>query len=60
MILDEPTAALDARSDFEVFRRFKELSAGKTAILIAHRWRSPPSGKSKRSAKVPRRAALGL
>ena len=30
LILDEPTAALDARSEFEVFRRFKELSAGKT------------------------------
>ena len=26
MILDEPTAALDARSEFEVFQRFKELS----------------------------------
>src|SRR5690606_1083084 len=30
MILDEPTAALDARSEFEVFERFKELSAGRT------------------------------
>src|SRR5690606_31811796 len=30
MILDEPTAALDARSEFEVFQRFKELSHGKT------------------------------
>jgi ATP-binding cassette subfamily B protein len=40
LILDEPTAALDARSEFEVFRRFKELSAGKTAILISHRFSS--------------------
>ena len=40
MILDEPTAALDARSEFEVFRRFKELSAGKTAVLISHRFSS--------------------
>ena len=28
LILDEPTAALDARAEFEVFKRFKELSAG--------------------------------
>lgn len=40
LILDEPTAALDARSEFEVFRRFKELSAGKTAVLISHRFSS--------------------
>jgi ATP-binding cassette, subfamily B, bacterial len=40
LILDEPTAALDARSEFEVFRRFKELSEGKTAILISHRFSS--------------------
>jgi len=38
LILDEPTAALDARSEFEVFQRFKELSAGKTAVLISHRF----------------------
>jgi len=30
LILDEPTAALDARAEFEVFQRFKELSKGKT------------------------------
>jgi ATP-binding cassette, subfamily B, bacterial len=40
LILDEPTAALDARSEFEVFQRFKELSRGKTAILISHRFSS--------------------
>ncbi|QNN47017.1 ABC transporter ATP-binding protein [Thermomonas brevis] len=40
MILDEPTAALDARSEFEVFERFKELSEGKTAVLISHRFSS--------------------
>jgi ATP-binding cassette subfamily B protein len=40
LILDEPTAALDARSEFEVFGRFKELSAGRTAILISHRFSS--------------------
>jgi ATP-binding cassette subfamily B protein len=38
LILDEPTAALDARSEFEVFQRFKELSAGRTAVLISHRF----------------------
>ena len=36
LILDEPTAALDARSEFEVFERFAELSHGKTAVLISH------------------------
>jgi ATP-binding cassette subfamily B protein len=40
MILDEPTAALDARSEFEVFERFRELSDGKTAVLISHRFSS--------------------
>ena len=40
MILDEPTAALDARAEFEVFQRFKELSEGKTAVLISHRFSS--------------------
>jgi ATP-binding cassette, subfamily B, bacterial len=40
LILDEPTAALDARAEFEVFRRFKELSAGKTSVLISHRFSS--------------------
>ncbi len=38
LILDEPTAALDARSEFEVFERFKELSRGKTTVLISHRF----------------------
>ncbi len=40
LILDEPTAALDARSEFEVFQRFKELGQGKTAVLISHRFSS--------------------
>lgn len=38
VILDEPTASLDAESEFEVFRRFNDLSAGKTAMLISHRF----------------------
>jgi ATP-binding cassette subfamily B protein len=40
LILDEPTAALDARAEFAVFQRFKELSDGRTAILISHRFSS--------------------
>ncbi len=40
LILDEPTAALDARAEFEVFQRFRELSASKTAVLISHRFSS--------------------
>lgn len=40
LILDEPTAALDARSEFEVFQRFKELSDNRTAVLISHRFSS--------------------
>jgi ATP-binding cassette, subfamily B, bacterial len=38
LILDEPTAALDARSEFEVFHRFAELTVGKTALFISHRF----------------------
>jgi len=38
LILDEPTAALDARSEFDVFRRFAELTSGKTALFISHRF----------------------
>jgi ATP-binding cassette subfamily B protein len=40
LILDEPTASLDARAEYEVFQRFKELSAVKTAVLISHRFSS--------------------
>ncbi len=40
VILDEPTAALDARAEYEVFRRFKELSEERTAVLISHRFSS--------------------
>lgn len=40
LVLDEPTAALDARAEVEVFERFKALSAGRTALLISHRFSS--------------------
>jgi ATP-binding cassette, subfamily B, bacterial len=38
LILDEPTASLDARSEHEVFERFAELTRGKMAVLISHRF----------------------
>ncbi len=38
LILDEPTAALDARAEYEVFVRFSELMAGRTAVIISHRF----------------------
>ena len=38
LILDEPTSALDARSEYEVFQRFAELTTGKMAIFISHRF----------------------
>jgi ATP-binding cassette subfamily B protein len=38
LILDEPTAALDAKSELEVFARFAELTTGKMALLISHRF----------------------
>ena len=38
MILDEPTAALDAKAEYEVFERFIDLTKGKTSIIISHRF----------------------
>lgn len=38
LVLDEPTAALDARAEYEVFERFAELVAGRMAVLISHRF----------------------
>ncbi|MDB4949440.1 MAG: transporter ATP-binding protein [Gemmatimonadetes bacterium] len=38
LILDEPTAALDARAEYEVFHRFAELTEGRMAVLISHRF----------------------
>src|ERR1700738_473973 len=38
LIFDEPTAALDARSELQVFERFTELTQGKMALLISHRF----------------------
>ena len=38
VILDEPTAALDAEAEYHLFQRFRELIAGKTALIISHRF----------------------
>jgi len=38
LVLDEPTAALDARAEHQVFQRFTELTQGKMAVLISHRF----------------------
>lgn len=38
LILDEPTAALDARAEYEVFLRFTDLTEGRTAVIISHRF----------------------
>jgi ATP-binding cassette subfamily B protein len=38
IILDEPTAALDARAEYGTFKRFSELSSGQMVLLISHRF----------------------
>ncbi len=38
IVLDEPTSSLDARAEYEVFQRFQQLAADRTAILISHRF----------------------
>jgi len=38
LVLDEPTAALDARAEHEVFKRFGELTSGKMTVLVSHRF----------------------
>src|SRR6185312_11595965 len=38
VILDEPTAALDAQAEHDLFQRFRELAAGRTVLLISHRF----------------------
>ncbi|HEU5296840.1 MAG TPA: ABC transporter ATP-binding protein [Burkholderiaceae bacterium] len=37
IVLDEPTSAMDASAEYEMFRRFRELAAGRSAILVSHR-----------------------
>ncbi len=38
MILDEPASSLDANSEYEIFKRFKQLTKGRSAVLISHRF----------------------
>ncbi|MCJ7758616.1 MAG: ABC transporter ATP-binding protein, partial [Gillisia sp.] len=38
LILDEPTSSLDARAETEAFKRFIQLTEGKTAVIISHRF----------------------
>jgi ATP-binding cassette subfamily B protein len=38
LVLDEPTSALDAEAEYQVFEQFRQLAAGRTAILISHRF----------------------
>jgi ATP-binding cassette, subfamily B, bacterial len=38
LVLDEPTAALDAEAEHAIFQRFRELAEGRTTILISHRF----------------------
>jgi ATP-binding cassette, subfamily B, bacterial len=38
LILDEPTSSLDPQAEYEVFARFRQLTAGKSAIFISHRF----------------------
>ena len=60
LILDEPTAALDARSEFEVFQRFKELSAGQDGgadlAPLLERAHGRPHPRARRRRRSRRRA----
>jgi ATP-binding cassette subfamily B protein len=38
LVLDEPTSALDAQAEYDVFKKFRQLAKGRTAILISHRF----------------------
>jgi ATP-binding cassette subfamily B protein len=38
IVLDEPTSSLDAQAEYEVFRKFRQLARGRTAVLISHRF----------------------
>jgi len=38
LILDEPTASLDAQAEYEIYKRFAELTRGRTSLLISHRF----------------------
>ncbi len=48
IVLDEPTAALDPESEYEVYSKFNQISGGKTAIYISHRLASCKPSSSMR------------
>src|SRR6267143_767627 len=58
LILDEPTAALDARAEYEVFLRFAELTKCRMAVLISHRFSTVNLSNTSYSARASR-AAVG-
>ena len=64
LILDEPTAALDARAEYEVFLRFSELTKGRMAVLISHqfwsRWGAVFGAVSVAGSGVPIALANGI
>lgn len=38
IVLDEPTSALDAQAEYDLFVKFRELVAGRAAVIISHRF----------------------
>jgi ATP-binding cassette subfamily B protein len=54
IVLDEPTSSLDARAEYETFKRFRELATGHTTVLISHRFSTMSSCR----AAEPMRACL--
>lgn len=38
VVLDEPTASLDPKAEYEIYKQFRDLMEGRTSILIAHRF----------------------
>ena len=38
IVLDEPTSSLDVRTEYEVFKKFRQMLDGRTAVLISHRF----------------------
>ena len=44
LVLDEPTSVLDARAEYDIFKRFLELIAGRTTVLVSHRFSTGAHG----------------
>jgi ATP-binding cassette subfamily B protein len=38
IVMDEPTSSLDAKAEYTFFQNFRKLAAGRTAVLISHRF----------------------